>query len=116
MAIHETNAEPKDNGNRNEAFHEISRKHRFASFARLWYDRWLSEIFHLILGALCLTAIAALLASYQDAALPLNLPLGLTLSALVSILAAITKYALAVPLDECLGVQKWLVSTAIIRQ
>ena len=57
-----------------------------ASLHRLWYDKWLSEIVHLVLGCLCLAAIAALLATYNDAALPLAFPLGLTLSACVPIL------------------------------
>ena len=86
----------------------------FAAWQRWWYDNWLSETFHLLLGVSCLAAIAALLASYNDATLPLNLPLGLTLSAFVSTLAAVAKYALAVPLDECLGAQKWLVRKIIV--
>ena len=90
-----------------EAFHLSASK--ILPLQRLWYDKWMSECAHLGLGIICLAAIVALLASYNDASLPLNLPLGLTMSAYLSTLAAVAKYALAVPLDECLGAQKWLV-------
>lgn len=78
------------------------------SLKRWWYDKWTSEALHLLLGILCITAIAILLKQYEGHTLPLNLPLGFTLGAFVSTLAAIAKYALAVPLDTSLRAQKWL--------
>lgn len=87
---------------------EINPDPKLARFHELWYDHWLAEGFHLMLGVLSIAGIGIVLRSCSGKTLPLDLPLGLTLGAVVSILGALAKYALAVPLDQCLGSQKWL--------
>ncbi|KIW05858.1 uncharacterized protein PV09_03061 [Verruconis gallopava] len=49
-----------------------------------------------------------MLASYDNKPLPKSLPLGITLNAYISMLSAVAKMALAVPLEEALGAQRYL--------
>lgn len=71
-------------------------------------DWWLIEVLCLALSAACLVATVGLLASYDGKPLPKSQPLGLSLNAYLSILCALLKLALAIPLEEALGSQKYL--------
>ncbi|KAF2430987.1 hypothetical protein EJ08DRAFT_660400 [Tothia fuscella] len=81
-----------------------------------WYRRlsdlvanwWLGELFSWVLAATCMGTIALLLGLYDGQTMPANWPLEVTLNAYISILAAVAKYSLAVPVDEALGQLKYL--------
>jgi hypothetical protein len=68
---------------------------------------WLWELFSWVMSALCIFTIAFILGYYDGRAIPDRWPLGITLNAYISVLSAIAKYALAVPVDEALGQLKW---------
>jgi hypothetical protein len=51
---------------------------------------------------------ASILATHDNKPLPESTPLDLSLNAFLSILSGISKLALAVPLEEALGSQKYL--------
>jgi hypothetical protein len=78
------------------------------SIINLSTDWWLIELLSWVLAAVCVACIAGMLAFYDRKPLPSTFPLGLTLNAYISVLSAIAKLALAVPLEEALGAQKYL--------
>jgi hypothetical protein len=80
-------------------------RHSFVSRCTNW---WLIEILCWCLGALCTIAIATILSVWNGRPLPSSFPLGLKLNAYVSVLSAIAKLTLAVPLEEALSTQKYL--------
>jgi hypothetical protein len=57
---------------------------------------------------MCMSGIALVLGLYNDQRVPTRWPLGITLNAYISVLSAIGKYTMAVPLDEALGQLRWL--------
>jgi hypothetical protein len=69
---------------------------------------WLWELFSWGLSALCMCAIALVLALYDNQKIPSHWPFGINLNAYISVLSAIAKYTLAVPVDEALGQLRWL--------
>jgi hypothetical protein len=80
-------------------------RHRLSGLCINW---WLTEILSWCLGALCIIAIAVLLFVWKGRELPSSFPLGLKLNAYISVLSAVAKLALAVPLEEALATQKYL--------
>lgn len=81
-----------------------SRQH-LSSLCRDW---WLIELISWCLAAFCMVCIATLLAAFNGRPLPDQFPLGLKLNAYVSVLAAVSKLAMAVCLEEALATQKYL--------
>ena len=75
--------------------------------SRLIVAWWLWELACWLISALAICAMALLLVVHSNRRLPVRWPLGITLNEEISILAAIFKYALAVPVDEALGQLKW---------
>lgn len=71
-------------------------------------DWWLIELLSWALAVLCIVAAIGILASYDNKPLPTHPPFGLSLNACLSVLSAVSKLALAVPLEEALGSQKYL--------
>jgi hypothetical protein len=69
---------------------------------------WLWEIFSWTISAICFSAIGLILCLYDNQVVPARWPLGITLNAYISVLSAIAKYSLAVPVDEALGQLRWL--------
>ena len=59
-------------------------------------------------ATMCMISIAILLAAWNGRPLPEKFPLGLKLNTFVSVLAALSKLALAVCLEESLATQKYL--------
>jgi hypothetical protein len=80
-------------------------RHRFSCLCTNW---WLTEILSWCLGASCMIAIAIILSVWKGRELPNSFPLGLKLNAYLSVLSAVAKLALAVPLEEALATQKYL--------
>ncbi|KAF2732771.1 hypothetical protein EJ04DRAFT_578178 [Polyplosphaeria fusca] len=76
------------------------------SASRNVVKRWLMEIISWTLSALCMTGIIIVLCFHQQRPLP-RWPLGLTLNALISILAKAASAALLLPVSEALGQLKW---------
>lgn len=69
---------------------------------------WLGEILCWISGTLCIGAIILVLALYDGQPVPSRWPLGITLNAFISVISAIGKFSLAVPVNECIGELKWI--------
>jgi hypothetical protein len=57
---------------------------------------------------MCISGIALVLGLYSNRRVPTRWPLGITLNAYISVLSAVAKYAMAVPIDEALGQLRWL--------
>ncbi|KAF2430985.1 hypothetical protein EJ08DRAFT_206377 [Tothia fuscella] len=76
--------------------------------SRLFVNGWVWEFLSWIVSALCVSGMAFVLGLYNDKRVPIKWPLGITLNAYISVLSAISKYALAVPVDEALGQLRWL--------
>ena len=68
---------------------------------------WLWELLSWFISALCIFGIAMLLGYWDGRAVPDRWPLGVTLNAYIAILSGITKYTLAVPVDNAIGQAKW---------
>ncbi|KAF2430986.1 hypothetical protein EJ08DRAFT_206013 [Tothia fuscella] len=75
---------------------------------RLFTNGWIWEFFSWCMSALCISGIALVLGLYNNKSVPASWPLGITLNAYISVLSAVAKYALAVPVDEALGQLRWL--------
>jgi hypothetical protein len=80
---------------------------RSAILEKLVTNWWLWEILSWVLSASCMCAIALVLGLYNNRSLPSRWPMGISLNALISILSAIAKYGLTVPLQEAIGQLKW---------
>ncbi|CEL03697.1 hypothetical protein ASPCAL04843 [Aspergillus calidoustus] len=70
-------------------------------------DTWMWEIASLAFSTLCFAAILALLLAYNDKPWP-ELPHGLTLNAIVSVLATGTKSSLIFVTSTAIGQLKWI--------
>jgi hypothetical protein len=57
---------------------------------------------------MCISGIAVVLGLYSNRRVPTRWPVGITLNAYISVLSAVAKYTMAVPLDEALGQLRWL--------
>ncbi|KIW05859.1 uncharacterized protein PV09_03062 [Verruconis gallopava] len=81
------------------------RAHRYLT--RLVVNWWLLELISWGISALSIAAISFLLGYYDGRAVPDQWPLGITLNTYISVLSGISKYALALPIDEAIGQLKW---------
>lgn len=80
---------------------------RWSSFRRAVTNLWVFEILCWLLALGCLTTIIALLYSFNGQRVP-EWASGITLNAVVSILATVTVFSLMVPVAAGLGQLKWL--------
>lgn len=71
-------------------------------------DWWLVEVLSWASAVIFMSITISMLASYDGKPLPERPPLGLSLNAYLSVLSALLKLALAIPLEEALGSQKYL--------
>lgn len=78
------------------------------SFSPYFSDWWLGEILCWVAGTLCIGAIILVLALYDGQPVPSRWPLGITLNAFISVISAVGKFSLAVPVNECIGELKWI--------
>lgn len=70
------------------------------------YSLWAWEIISILFSIICMGAIVGVLFTYHSKAVP-TLPSGLTLNALISLLATISKAAMLVSVTSCLSQLKW---------
>lgn len=75
-------------------------------FYRITIDTWVPEILALILSVASLVAIGAILKFYDNKKSP-QLPYGITLNAIVSILATVGRSMLLFAVSTCIGQLKW---------
>lgn len=78
--------------------------HGVADLTTNW---WLWELCSWLISALCIFAVALLLAYYDGRVLPDRWPLGITLNAYIAVLSGVAKYTLAVPVENLIGQMKW---------
>ena len=78
----------------------------YSKVNRILLDTWLPEIFALLFSLACLVAIVAVLAIYHDKPLH-HLPKGLTLNAIISVLAAGAKSSLMFTVGGTMSQSKW---------
>lgn len=83
-------------------------RQRKSAIVSLCTDWWLIELLSWGLAVICILTAAGILAFHDNRPLPSHPPVGLSLNAYLSILSAVAKLALAVPLEEALGSQKYL--------
>ena len=76
--------------------------------AKMVTDWWLFEILSWVIGASCMGAIALLLGRYDNHSLPSRWPGGISLNTSVSVLSALAKFFLSVPVEEAIGQLKWI--------
>jgi hypothetical protein len=107
------------NGSRNpglkeiEVFvHEVSRDSprspiRYGQSKHLSEGSWLMEISSFVIGLSALVAMVGVLAHF-DGRRMLNWPTGITLNALIAVLAAIANAGIAFPLQQGLSQLKWI--------
>jgi hypothetical protein len=100
--------EPETSFLRHEQQHHKYFANTLDKLLGLCTDWWLIELLSWILGAICIVCIASVLAFYDHKPLPSAFPLGITLNTYISVLSAVAKLALAVPLEEALGAQKYI--------
>jgi hypothetical protein len=70
------------------------------------YGLWTWEIISIILSILCMGAIVGILLVFHSRPAP-TLPSGITLNALISLLATISKAAMLVSVASCISLLKW---------
>jgi Protein of unknown function (DUF3176) len=73
---------------------------------RLIFDSWFCEVFSIIFSTICLVAIAVILFAYDGNASP-ELPHGLTLNTITSILATASKSSLTFAVAAAMSQLKW---------
>ena len=71
-------------------------------------DGWLVELLSLVLAGTCILTATVILLVHDGKVLPQSPPLGLSLNAYLSLLSAVLKLSLAVPIDEAMAAQKCL--------
>lgn len=74
---------------------------------RVITDWWWWELLSWHVSAICIGAIVIVLIVYSEQPLP-HWPLGITLNAYISVLAALAKAALMLPVAEAIGQLKWI--------
>ena len=75
-------------------------------FYRITLDTWIPEILALFISAASITAITAILWWYEGTKSP-KIPYGITLNAIVSILATVSRSMLIFAVSTCIGQLKW---------
>jgi hypothetical protein len=75
-------------------------------FYRITLDSWVPEIFALFISAASIIAITAILEHYDDTKSP-ELSYGITLNAVVSVLATVSRSMLIFTVSMCIGQLKW---------
>jgi hypothetical protein len=75
-------------------------------FYRITLDTWIPEILALFISAASIIAITVILLSYNTTKSP-ELPYGITLNAIVSILAVVSRSMLIFAVSMCIGQLKW---------
>ena len=95
------------------AKHEPERKEtplrlspRTSWWARVFSDTWIPEFLSLVASAACIIAIAGVLYSYDGSASP-EIPYGITLNAIISILATTSKSLQLFAIASAISQQKW---------
>ena len=76
-------------------------------FDRIITDWWWWELLSWLVSTICVGAIVIVLVLYSGQLLP-HWPLGITLSAYISVLAGLAKAALMLPVAEAIGQLKWV--------
>jgi hypothetical protein len=74
---------------------------------RVLTDWWWWELFSWLISFLATGAIVLVLLLYSEQPLP-NWPLGFTINAYISVLAAFAKAAMILPVSEAIGQLKWV--------
>jgi len=74
--------------------------------SRYIIEWWLLEILNWFIGAFSVAALVIVLRHYDDSKIP-HWKFGLTLNALISLLAGLTKSSLLIPTYQALGQLKW---------
>lgn len=80
---------------------------RHLRFSSLFAEWWMEEILAGVLSLLCLVSIVIILVWYDARAQP-SLRLGITLNAVVALLATIMKASSSIPLAQCISQLKWI--------
>jgi len=75
-------------------------------FYRITLDTWVPEILALLASTASIVAITAIL-KYYDGTISPKLPYGITLNAIVSVLATISRSMLIFAISMCIGQLKW---------
>jgi hypothetical protein len=75
-------------------------------FYRITLDTWIPEILALFISAASIAAIIAILDLYEDKGPP-EMSYGITLNAIVSILAVVSRSMLIFVVSVCIGQLKW---------
>jgi hypothetical protein len=79
-----------------------------AFYERVITDWWWWELGSWLVSFACVTAIVGLLLYYDGKKQPNDIMSGITLNALMAVLAAIAKAALILPVSETIGQLKWI--------
>jgi hypothetical protein len=75
-------------------------------FYRITLDTWVPEILALFVSAASIVAITSILKYYDSTKSP-KLPYGITLNAIISILATVSRSMLIFAVSMCIGQLKW---------
>jgi hypothetical protein len=70
-------------------------------------DWWLCEIILWLISSICLLLIVIILGVHDNQALPVQPGRSISLNTSVAILSTLSRYALSVPIESCLGQLKW---------
>lgn len=79
---------------------------RPSAYNRLVLDTWICESIALIFSIGCVAAIAFIVGSYEGQRIP-ELPSGVTLNALISVLSTAARASLILVVSSCIGQLKW---------
>ncbi|KAL4810344.1 hypothetical protein BDV18DRAFT_156711 [Aspergillus unguis] len=90
-----------------ETTHEQSRNRKSETWSAKLLDTWLYEATAILFSAGCFIAVICILSVYNGKPAP-SFSYGVTLNAIVSILATASKSALVFVIGECIGQLKWL--------
>jgi hypothetical protein len=74
--------------------------------SRYIIEWWLLELINWFIGAFSVAALVIILRHYDDSKIP-HWKFGLTLNALISLLAGLTRSSLLIPTYQALGQLKW---------
>jgi Protein of unknown function (DUF3176) len=70
-------------------------------------DWWLCEVVLWMISSICLLLIVIILGIHDNQALPAQSSQYISLNTTVAILSTLSRYSLSVPIESCLGQQKW---------
>ncbi|PKY05922.1 hypothetical protein P168DRAFT_317427 [Aspergillus campestris IBT 28561] len=94
-------------GEAHPANHASGLEKKASWFRRTLTDTWAPEITAIVSMLLCLVAILVILTEYQGRSVP-DLPMGLTLNTIISILATGAKSLLIYAISASIGQSKWI--------